>query len=130
MGVQGAKEVKAYFPQGRWYSAFDHSEVDASEGGKHVVLEAPLGKIPVHILEGSILPMGPPAAMTTAEARTGSLSLLVALNTSVSASAVCFHSRDVMLPATLDDPLFENCLPKESRCFDWLLMAGAVCYEG
>ncbi len=81
--MQGAEEVKAYFPQGKWYSAFDHSEVDASKGGKHVVLHAPLGKIPVHILEGSILPMGPAESMTTVAARTGSLSLLIALNTTV-----------------------------------------------
>lgn len=77
--MQGVDKVRAYFPQGKWYSAFDHSEVDASEGGKHAVLDAPLGDIPVHILEGSILPLGPQAT-TTAAVRTGTLSLLVALN--------------------------------------------------
>lgn len=87
--MQGVDKVRAYFPQGKWYSAFDHSEVDASEGGKHVVLDAPLGAIPVHILEGSILPIGP-SATTTAGVRTGPLSLLIALNTTTPAVRLIF----------------------------------------
>ena len=92
--VQGADSVKAYFPQGKWYSAFDQSEVDASEGGKHVLLDAPLGEIPVHILEGSVLPLGP-QGMTTTEVRTGTLLLLIALNmTTMVRSILQYSSND------------------------------------
>ena len=30
---QGATALSAYFPQGTWYSLYDHSLVDASSGG-------------------------------------------------------------------------------------------------
>ena len=32
---QGAASVSAYFPQGTWYSLYDHALVDASSGGAY-----------------------------------------------------------------------------------------------
>ncbi|KAK9841177.1 hypothetical protein WJX74_001449 [Apatococcus lobatus] len=91
---EGVENVKAYFPQGKWYSAFDHSEVDASGGGQHVVLDAPLGAIPVHILEGAILPVGPQGT-TTPEVRTGALLLLIALNKTTLADTACAARHEI-----------------------------------
>ena len=54
---QGADSVRGYFPQGVWYNISDVPTVDASTTGRHVVLPAPLGAIPVHVLGGSIVPM-------------------------------------------------------------------------
>ena len=47
----------AYFPSGTWYSLTGHPTVDASDKGETLELDVPLGKVAVHVLGGSIIPM-------------------------------------------------------------------------
>jgi len=57
MPMQGEDTVVAYFPSGTWYSLTDHPTVDAPEKGETLELDVPLGKVAVHVLGGSIVPM-------------------------------------------------------------------------
>jgi alpha-glucosidase len=52
--VSTDKFKKLYLPEGRWY---DLSEKKSVDGGKWLVVEVPLNKIPVYIKQGSIIPM-------------------------------------------------------------------------
>ena len=70
--------MTGYFPRATWHSIWDHSVVNASEGGITQQLEAPLGTIPVHVRGGSIVPMQD-FGLTTAAVRGTPLSLLAAL---------------------------------------------------
>eukprot|EP00884_Botryococcus_braunii_P003098 jgi/Botrbrau1/1278/Bobra.0163s0061.1 len=76
---RGANSTDAYFPGGTvWYSLYDGAPIDASSGGKVVTLQAGLtDDVPLHIAGGFIVPLGQ-GGMTTTEARTSPLSLLVA----------------------------------------------------
>ncbi len=55
--MQGEDSVLAYFPSGTWYSLTGHPTVDASDKGETLELHVPLGKVAVHVLGGSIIPM-------------------------------------------------------------------------
>ena len=55
--MQGEDSVLAYFPSGTWYSLTGHPTVDASDKGETLELDVPLGKVAVHVLGGSIIPM-------------------------------------------------------------------------
>ena len=57
MPMQGEDTVVAYFPSGTWYSLTDHPTVDAPEKGETLELDVPLGKVAVHVLGGTIVPM-------------------------------------------------------------------------
>lgn len=76
--VQGEVKRQAYFPQGKWYSLFDNSTIDASEGGRSETLELPLGQLGLHMPAGYIIPMQQPA-LVTADVRVSNLTLVVAL---------------------------------------------------
>ncbi|KAK9835041.1 hypothetical protein WJX81_006384 [Elliptochloris bilobata] len=79
---QGADSVEAYFPAGTWYDAWDEAgaapPVVAGPGGRRERLAAPLGDVPVHLRGGAVLPLQAPG-LTTAAAREGGLTLVVAL---------------------------------------------------
>jgi alpha-glucosidase len=48
------KFAKVYLPQGNWYK-FGTNEL--YEGGKQILVEAPMDKLPVFVKEGSVIPM-------------------------------------------------------------------------
>lgn len=52
-----ATNVTGYFPQGTWYSLWDYTPVNHSTGSANATLPAPLGMIPVHMRDGTIVPM-------------------------------------------------------------------------
>lgn len=76
--VQGTDKRQAYFPQGKWHNLFDNSTVEASDGGKLVTLELPVGQVAVHMPAGHIIPMQQPA-LVTEDVRASPLTLVVAL---------------------------------------------------
>ena len=55
--------VVAYLPEGRWHDLWSG---DSLEGGRSLVIEAPLDRIPVFGRHGHVVPLGP-VAQTTAE---------------------------------------------------------------
>eukprot|EP00897_Mesotaenium_endlicherianum_P002406 jgi/Mesen1/2193/ME000152S01281 len=73
----GAMHVRAYFPQGAWYSLFDWSRLVSPPRGAFRSLHAPLGVVHVHIAGGSIVPMQE-AALTTSAARKTPFTLVIA----------------------------------------------------
>ena len=76
---EGQTEVKAYFPQGYWYSVYDLSLMPhASKGGKTITLPTAMTEINVHYRGGSIIPLQG-NAMTTTVARTTPFNLVAAL---------------------------------------------------
>jgi len=58
----GATSRRVYLPKAKWY---DFWTGRATEGGSATEAQAPLGRIPLHIRAGSILPMGPDLEWTT-----------------------------------------------------------------
>ncbi|BFZ65459.1 hypothetical protein YB2330_006631 [Saitoella coloradoensis] len=66
-----------------WYDWYTHAKVDAV-AGQNTTIPAPLGHIPLFVRGGYILPMQTPG-YTTDEARNGTWSLLVALDSEGSA---------------------------------------------
>lgn len=77
---QGAKSVKAYFPQGIWYDYWTGKAITASgKGGHYEILDAPLEHINVHVRAGFIIPKQEPA-LTTFETSKNPMSIWVALN--------------------------------------------------
>ena len=75
----GRAGTDAYFPAGTWYSLHDGSVIDSRSGGKWVTLDAGLtDHVPLHVLGGTVLPLGP-GGMTTKAAREGNVTLLAAL---------------------------------------------------
>lgn len=74
---QGASNVKAYVPAGRWYEFFTGEIIDSQ--GQYVTLPADFNKINLHVRGGSILPLQQPA-ITTTDSRKLPFSLLVALD--------------------------------------------------
>ncbi|KAK7508001.1 hypothetical protein BaRGS_00000966 [Batillaria attramentaria] len=83
---QGAISVNAYIPPGRWYDVFNRTvQINMESPGKNVSLEAPLGKINVHLRGGSIIPLLPPAVTTNA-LRKQPFGLVVASDENMTAS--------------------------------------------
>ncbi|XP_024517857.1 probable alpha-glucosidase Os06g0675700 [Selaginella moellendorffii] len=74
-----ATTVKAYFPQGTWYSLFDYTKYVTSPSGSYQQLDAPWDTINVHVHEGSIIPMQE-FALTTRLARKTPFTLVVAFS--------------------------------------------------
>jgi alpha-D-xyloside xylohydrolase len=60
--TQGATNRTVYLPPATWY---DFWTGERQEGGKRVVADAPLAKLPLFVRAGSILPMGPAMEWTT-----------------------------------------------------------------
>jgi len=74
--TQGATSVDATIPPGIWYDWYDYKAI---KGMKETTLDAPLGKINVHIRGGSIIPIQKPS-YTTAESRKNPFKLIIALD--------------------------------------------------
>ncbi|KAL2233415.1 alpha-xylosidase 1 [Sesamum indicum] len=70
-------EVEAVFPPGSWYDMFDMMKVIVSKESHHVVLDAPLHVINVHLYQNTIIPMQQ-GGMISKEARTTPFTLVVA----------------------------------------------------
>ncbi|CAL5218429.1 g109 [Coccomyxa viridis] len=76
---KGAISTETYFPAGTWYNMYNYSTIDASSGSRTVTVQANVtDNTPIYILGGNILPFGQ-GGMTTTEARTSPLKLVVAL---------------------------------------------------
>ncbi|MDY6986349.1 MAG: glycoside hydrolase family 31 protein [Candidatus Thermoplasmatota archaeon] len=50
---EGARTREIYLPEGKWYDYHDKKEY---EGGKRIVYEAPLDKLPIFVKDGAIIP--------------------------------------------------------------------------
>eukprot|EP01038_Epipyxis_sp_PR26KG_P006616 gene6616-9083_t len=73
--------IKAYFPQGLWYSFNDQAlSVDASEGGFYTSLYTPLTATNVHIFGGTIIPLQTKGGMNTKTSRLLPFIILNAFN--------------------------------------------------
>ncbi|KAI4600948.1 hypothetical protein KJ359_013111 [Pestalotiopsis sp. 9143b] len=81
--AQGADTVDGVFPgvgSGTvWYDWYNQTAVAGVAAGQNVTIAAPLGHIPVYVRGGKVVPLQRPA-LTTAEVRNSSYSLLVALD--------------------------------------------------
>ncbi len=62
---RGAVTKDTWLPPGRWVDLVDHAVYD---GGKHAILPAPLGKLPLLIKDGGIVPLLDPTIETLAPA--------------------------------------------------------------
>lgn len=60
--TQGATSRTAYLPKATWYDFWTGAKV---EGGRHIVADAPLSKLPLYVRAGSIIPMGPTMEWST-----------------------------------------------------------------
>ena len=108
-GVLGASSISAYFPSGVWYDFYTW-QVETDQGKviktlpvsdnmpvrnmplfhTHSHSPLPLNSNQIHIRGGTIIPMHQPA-MTTAASRQTPFSLLVALDSSGSATGDLFY---------------------------------------
>jgi alpha-glucosidase len=52
----GATSRDVYLPAGEWYDYFTNEKY---KGGQHVLVQAPLDKVPLFVKAGSVLPTGP-----------------------------------------------------------------------
>ena len=59
-----ARSKELYLPNGNWYEYWSGEKL---KGGRKIVAEAPLNRIPLFIKEGSILPFGPKIQYSTQE---------------------------------------------------------------
>jgi alpha-glucosidase len=63
--ARGATTRDTWLPPGKWVEIFDHA---AYEGGKHVLLPAPLDRLPLLLKDGGIVPLLDPSIETLAPA--------------------------------------------------------------
>ena len=87
-----------YFPGGRWFNWYNQSVV-TEKGGIKQSLPTPVDHIQIHVHGGHIIPMQEPA-MTTAASRNNPFSLLVALDSTGSASGDMYLDDGESLTAT------------------------------
>lgn len=87
--VEGATSVEGYFPMGKWYSLFDTYLINSPEGGLFKEMNTPLMDTNVHMRGGTVIPTQE-FKMTTAEAKVTPVTLLVALDSSGSATGSLF----------------------------------------
>ena len=78
-----------YFPEARWYDFATLSELAVDTSDRKLTLDAPIGKVPVHIRGGHILALQTPG-MTTLETSQGNFTLVIALDTDYSASGYLY----------------------------------------
>jgi alpha-glucosidase len=57
----GARERLVYLPAGRWYDPWQRALV---EGGRWLVAEAPLDRVPLFVRAGAVIPLGPEVLST------------------------------------------------------------------
>ncbi|KAK9808029.1 hypothetical protein WJX73_006288 [Symbiochloris irregularis] len=85
---KGMTSKEVYFPAGVWYSLYDYSSIDATNGSRNATVRANVtDNTPVYIMGGSILPFGQ-GGMTTTAAEKSNLTLIVALADAASTAAV------------------------------------------
>lgn len=72
-----ATKVKAFFPQGTWYSLFDMTKAIMAKDSHYVTLDAPLNVVNVHLYQNTILPMQQ-GGLLSRKARTTPFTLIVA----------------------------------------------------
>ena len=78
-----------YFPEARWFDLATLSELAVDASDRKVTLDAPIGKVPVHIRGGHILALQSPG-MTTLETSQGNFTLVVALDADYNASGYLY----------------------------------------
>lgn len=87
---QGATSVNAYFPVGKWFDLFNHTEVFVDGTSKYVTLDASQSDtINVHVRGGNILIMQQ-EAMTTQAARQTDYELVIAFDGEGNATGEAF----------------------------------------
>ncbi len=59
---EGATSRELYLPQAAWYDFWTGARLD---GGKRILADAPLDRIPLYVRAGSILPLGPEVEYAT-----------------------------------------------------------------
>lgn len=62
---ENATSVDTYLPRGRWYDWYSHTELTCDQG-KNYTVPAPVGKIPVYVRGGFVIPMQVPGVTTAA----------------------------------------------------------------
>ncbi|ORY06191.1 hypothetical protein K493DRAFT_252149 [Basidiobolus meristosporus CBS 931.73] len=96
---KGARDVKGYFPRGKWYDYYTGEVVaENSASGKYLTLDAPLDFMPIHLRGGCVLPLQRPS-MTTDESRQNPFKLIVSLDEHQSARGELYLDDDKPLNA-------------------------------
>jgi alpha-glucosidase/alpha-D-xyloside xylohydrolase len=70
---KGATSRSVYLPRGTWFDFWTH---ESHEGGRELVRKVDLGRLPLYVRAGAVLPMGPPRQYTN-EAVAGPLTMMV-----------------------------------------------------
>ncbi|KAK2718438.1 hypothetical protein QYM36_005675, partial [Artemia franciscana] len=80
--------IEAYFPDARWYSYYDGTEITAR--GQTISLSAPLTFINLHIRGGYVIPTQEPA-VNTERSRLNPMGMIVALDDNEAATGLLFY---------------------------------------
>ncbi|XP_065576327.1 sucrase-isomaltase, intestinal-like [Artemia franciscana] len=85
---QDTTVIEAYFPDARWYSYYDGTEITAR--GQTISLSAPLTFINLHIRGGYVIPTQEPA-VNTERSRLNPMGMIVALDDNEAATGLLFY---------------------------------------
>lgn len=91
---EGQTSVDVYFPDARWFSVNDGSEIPQSARGNSISLSTPLDVIQLHVRGGYIFPNQDPA-LNTDLSRQNPLTVLVAPNDSEEAEGHLYYDDGV-----------------------------------
>ncbi|MEO1763408.1 MAG: glycoside hydrolase family 31 protein [Cyanobacteria bacterium J06629_18] len=53
----GVKNRMVYLPEGIWYDWWDRNQIQSHQGSQHILVDAPLEKMPLFIKAGAIIPL-------------------------------------------------------------------------